>query len=694
MNVKEIVPIKSNSSNTTELLYALLESTSDQIALIDQQGTILMINNAWINFAFENNSVLEMEDWIGMDYLSICSTAKPPSNEGAMEAYNGLVSVLSDESNIFEYEYPCHSQTEERWFMLRAVPLKIKGGGALISHTNITDFKQIQRELNLAASAFQAADAITITDAKGNIQRVNSAFTEITGYTLQEVVGKNPRILQSGRHDADFYREMWKNIAEKGGWEGELWNRRKNGHIYPEFCRIHAVLDGLGQVVNYVASFSDITRQKQAEQKAYSLSFYDPLTQLPNKNLLLENLKESLKALYSSNRCGALIVVSINNFKMFNQSFGHLFGNELILESAKRIQNLLHSEAILSRSSGSKFGIMISTSTIAKDDLKQNIIDFSNRLLDAIKAPLLVNGEVINLTSSAGIYLYPQDKNETVNDVYQRSEIAAQFAKRSPTHDIVFYHNDMLQKSKHEITLQSELNQAIKENQFVLYYQPQVNKEHCIMGYEALIRWNHPQHGLLPPGAFIEVAEATGQIIEIGNWVLKTACEKIKSLQQTMTPPITLAVNVSSLQFSQDNFIETVQSIIHKSGIDPAWLKLEITESLAMLNNMDAVEKMNTIKSLQVGWAMDDFGTGFSSLSYLKNLPFDVLKIDRSFVSDCHKNTQNQAIIRAIVSMAHNLDLEVIAEGVEQPQEVDFLNSVNCDFYQGYLFGKPAELKE
>ncbi|MCG7867740.1 MAG: EAL domain-containing protein [Candidatus Thiodiazotropha taylori] len=675
---------------STELSYATLESSADHIAVLDNQGHILMVNNAWQAFAFDNDARCEKEDWIGIDYLTICTSAAPPSDEGAADVYNGLKSVINGDKDQFKYEYPCHSPTQERWFLLRAVPLQYHGGGVLISHTDITAMKLAERELHLAASSFQASDAIVITDKKTRIIRVNEAFTRITGYSQDEAVGQTPAMMKSGKHDKGFYASMWHKIRTDGLWEGEIWNRKKNGEIYPEHLKIQAVNNDLGDTVNYIAVFTDISRQKKAEETIHKLAFYDTLTGLPNKSLFMERLEQTVSRSCRDKKYSAALILDLDNFKLINDSLGHHVGDEILIEVADRIKHQLRQSDTAARLAGDEFALLFTELSDTLSHASDMASSLAERLLSIIKKAYWINKKKINLTASIGIDLFPTN-NESAADIFTRADTAIHRAKELHS-EVEFYQEGMQSDISNRLILQSQLKDAVKENQFVLYFQEIVNKDTIPLGAEALIRWNHPQKGVVSPGHFIDVAERSDLIIDIGHWVLNNACQHISHLQSDghRSDKKTVAVNISAQQFAKDDFVTSVERIVSTSNIDASWLELEITESITMNNIESAIDKMNALKAYGIRWSIDDFGTGFSSLSYLKDLPFDTLKIDRSFVSNCHVNKQHQAIIKAIISMAHNLNLEVIAEGVESEKEAEFLQSNQCDYYQGFLYSKPA----
>lgn len=676
---------------STELSYATLESSADHIAVLDQHANIIMVNMAWQNFGYENDSENSKIDWIGQNYLKICALAQPPSDDGARDVHQGLKSVLSGQVDQFEYEYPCHSPTKERWFLLRAVPLQYKGGGILVSHTNITEMKLIQRELTLALSSFDTTDAIVITDANTKIIRVNEAFTNITGYSNQQSVGNTPAMLQSGRHHKTFYKNMWAELVKNSVWEGEIWNRRRSGETYPEYLKIKTVRNDLNEITNYIASFSDISAQKQAEEKIHRLAFYDPLTDLPNKVLLLERLEQALNRSSMVNQVSSIILIDLDNFKLINDSLGHAVGDEILCGVASRLKSEIRQVDSAARVNGDEFAILISEIPGSISKATEVITAITEKILNSIKEPFWIQNKQINISARAGIDIFPI-KNDKVANIIKRAYNALHRTKDSPGKEFIFYESSMQDEMHRVMKLQTDLRQAVINHEFVLFYQNQVDGKGNYYGAEALIRWNHPQRGLLSPAEFMDVVESSELIIEIGSWVLQTACEHIRSMQLkgNRSGIKHISVNISGAQFRRDNFIELVESVLSSTNIDASWLELEITESVILEDIDNAIHKMNKLKSYGIRWSIDDFGTGFSSLSYLKDLPFDILKIDRSFIYNSHLNKKNQAIVKAIISMAQNLGLKVIAEGVETREEVEFLNSISCDYYQGFYFDKPS----
>ena len=543
-------------------------------------------------------------------------------------------------------------------------------------------------------SAYELNEGMMVTDANGLILQVNKAFIDITGYTIDEVLGKNPNILSSGRHNADFYAAMWADINNNGAWSGEIWNRRKNGEIYPQRLCITAVKDSIGIVTHYVASFADITLSYEAAAKIQHLAFYDPLTGLPNIRLLRDLLKPALSSSYRSGRKGALLFIDLDNFKTLNDSFGHHMGDLLLQQVAQRLKFCVRESDTISRLGGDEFVVMLEDLSEQTLEAAEQAEVISNKILDTLNQPYQLATHYYHCTSSIGATLF-NEHDQSAEELLKQADIAMYQAKDAGRNAIRFFDQQMQISLDTRVAMEADLRLAIKENQFELYYQPQVNHNRQIIGAEALIRWQHPQHGLTSPADFIPLAEATGLILPIGLWVLETACNQIKMWESDIhTQHLMLAVNVSACQFHLVDFVEQVRQVILRSGINSERLKLELTESLVLDNIDDTIIKMNALLKMGVHFSMDDFGTGYSSLSSLKKLPLNQLKIDQSFVRDIASNHDDVVIVQTIIAMAKSLGIAVIAEGVETEVQRAFLELHDCPLYQGYLFSRPVSIEQ
>lgn len=546
----------------------------------------------------------------------------------------------------------------------------------------------------IAATAFQTSRGMMITDAHNVILRVNDAFTKITGYTLEDVVGKKPQMLSSGHHDKSFYEAMWSILKVSGTWEGEVWDKRKNGEIYPQYLIINTVKNNKGEVSNYVASLEDMSESKEASEKIHNLAFYDALTQLPNRRLLMDRLEHALATSTRSNKIGALLLLDLDQFKTLNETLGHETGNLLLKEVAKRLIASIPEGDTVARIGGDEFVVLLEDLSESIDEAAAETELFGTKILSSLSNNYHLYNHVHHSTVSIGVTLF-HNHDQDEEELLKQADIAMYQAKNSGRNTLRFYDAKMQEAIVARADLENELRKAIQQNQFQLYYQVQINNSGKVTGAEALIRWNHPERGMISPFHFIPLAEETGMILAIGDWVLHNACAQLKSWQQNpKTRELSLSINVSAKQFNQTDFVNEVQVALTKHGIDPAFLKLELTESMLLEDVETMILKMITLKKFGVGFELDDFGTGYSSLQYLKKLPLNQLKIDQSFIRDLVKNENDKIIVRTIINTAHSLNLKVIAEGVENEDQLNFLKKEGCDHYQGYLFSKPMPIDE
>ena len=546
----------------------------------------------------------------------------------------------------------------------------------------------------IAATAFETSKGMMITDVNNLILRVNKAFTEITGYTAQDVIGKTPHMLSAGHHDQGFYDAMWAILKETGTWEGEVWNKRKSGEIYPQYLIINTVKDDKGEVSNYVASLEDISATKEASEKIHNLAFYDSLTQLPNRRLLMDRLQHALASSTRSDNFGALLLLDLDHFKTLNETLGYDTGDLLLKEVATRLVKCVAEGDTVARIGGDEFVVLLENLSEKPDEAAAETELVANRILASLSSLYELSTHAHRSTVSIGATLF-HDHEEVEEELLKQSDIAMSQAKISGRYTLRFFDPKMQKAISERAFLETELRKAIEQKQFQLYYQVQIDHKGQATGAEALIRWKHPERGMISPFHFIPLAEETGMILAIGDWVLDTACAQLKSWQQNpASRELSLSVNVSAKQFNQADFIEKVNSVITEHSIDPAFLKLEITESMLLDDIELMISKMIALRKIGVGFELDDFGTGYSSLQYLKKLPLNQLKIDQSFVRDLAQDESDKVIIRTIINTAHNLNLNVIAEGVETEDQLTFLKSEGCKHYQGYYFGKPVPIEE
>ena len=580
------------------------------------------------------------------------------------------------------------------WAELRSTPINWEGQQAyVIGIRDITQRKQNEDELRIAAIAFESQEAMFITDAKQIILKANQAFTRITGYSAEEVIGNTPAILKSGSHDKKFYETIWGDLNRYGFWTGEIWNKRKNGELYPEWLSISAVLDANGQISNYVAAFTDISTIKNFEEIIHNLVFYDPLTKLPNRRLLIERLQQAINASSRHLNHGAILFIDLDNFKNLNDIKGYDIGDLLLIEVAKRLQLYMSNGDIAACLGGDDFAVVLSELSIEYEQAAAQAESTAEKIRIALSNPFNLQGMEYLVTSSIGISLF-RNHDIKIDDLLKHADTAMYQAKLSGRNAIRFFDPSIHAAMEARLALEADLRLALPGKQFQLHYQMQVDNTGKILGAEALIRWLHPDRGLMPPGQFIQIIEENGLIVQIGRWVLETACAQIKLWElNSQAQHLQLAVNVSALQFRQTNFVELVSEILEKTAINPSRLKLELTESLVLENVDDTIIKIQILKKLGIHFSMDDFGTGYSSLSYLSRLPLDQLKIDQSFVSNIGTKASDAVIVQTIIGMAKNLDMEVIAEGVETEEQRHFLELNGCAQYQGYLFSKPVPIE-
>ena len=561
----------------------------------------------------------------------------------------------------------------------------------IVLSRDITDRKRAEQELHIAATAFDSQEGMLITDAKHVILRVNNAFSEVTGYEASEVIGRTPSILQSGRHDAAFYEHMMQMLEQNKYWQGEIWNRRKNGEIYPQSLTITAVED-TGTVTNYVAAFTDITQRKKDEADIHKLAFYDALTGLPNRRSLQERLDGAISSAKRTEQLGALFFIDLDNFKNLNDTRGHDLGDQLLMEVAKRLNQSVRNADMVARLGGDEFIIILENLGGSEQKVLMKAKSIVEKVSFALNQPYHLSSEDYHTSCSIGVTLV--SPGDSTDEVMKRSDMAMYQAKEAGKNTYSFFDPEAQASLFSLASLELELRKALPSNEFELYYQAQYVGDE-ISGAEALIRWNHPDRGLVSPIEFIPLAEQTGLIVPIGDWVLRQACLQLKQWShRSETRGLVVAVNVSARQFSQDDFVGRVVEYVEHYSINPSSLKLELTESMVLMDIEDTIQKMTQLCELGIRFALDDFGTGYSSLFHLKRLPLDQLKIDRSFVRDITTDPDDAEIVQTIIAMGHNLRLKVIAEGVETEEQKRFLQERNCNMFQGYLLGKPLPVDE
>ena len=611
-----------------------------------------------------------------------------------------LASIAASARDLTPWRHEFRTKFDDgtvRWLQGDSLPQR-EANGSILWHgfiTDITERKQREEELRIAATAFESQEGMFITDANGVIERVNCAFTEMTGYGAEESVGKTPAILKSGRHDAEFYQSLYETLRRDGHWQGEIWNRRKEGEIYPAWQTITAVADKEGRVTHYISAFSDISRHKEAEEKIHTLVFYDPLTLLSNRRLLLDRLHQALALSIRTDKQGALLFLDLDNFKSINDAHGHAIGDLLLIEVAKRLQACVREGDTVARLGGDEFVILLEN--LDADELlaAAQAEAAGEKIRATVGQPYHLNGQGHYSTASIGITLF-HGPLKTAEEMLKRADVALYQAKDAGRNTLRFFDPAMQAMIAARAALESSLRHAVcLQEQFVLYYQPQVDSSGRTVGAEALVRWQHPERGMVSPAEFIPLAEETGLILPLGHWVMATACQQLADwATQPEMAHLTVAVNVSARQFRLPSFVEEVLALVEHFGTDTEKLKLEITESMLLDNVEDIIAKMTALKARGINFSLDDFGTGYSSLSYLKRLPLYQLKIDQSFVRNVFTDSNDAAIAKTIISLAHSMGLGVIAEGVETEAQRVLLDLNGCHVFQGYLFSRPVPVKE
>jgi diguanylate cyclase (GGDEF)-like protein/PAS domain S-box-containing protein len=530
-----------------------------------------------------------------------------------------------------------------------------------------------------------AADGIVVTDPNGTIVDASAAFCATSGYARAELVGQNPRLMKSDRHDAGFYRRMWQRLLETGTWQGEVWDRRKNGEVYPKWLTISALRDGDGRVTHYVGISSDITGAKRSEQELERLAHYDALTGLPNRILFRDRLQQALNQAERGGAMVAVLFLDLDGFKAVNTDLGHRSGDLLLAAVGRRLASCIRASDTIARHGGDEFVIVLPD---VVDPDTAGVV--ARKILDSFAQPFELEEHEVRVSTSVGIALYPQDARE-IDELVKDADEAMYQAKELGRGTSRFFSGETQKKAQQRLALEAELRRAIERNELVLHYQPRIDlRTGAIVGVEALVRWMHPREGMIPPGRFIPIAEQSRLIARIDDWVLRAACRQQRAWQDDGLPEIRMAVNLSASQFETKDLPARVARLLIDTGVPPRTFELELTESTAMDNPDGAVGTLLELKSIGVHASIDDFGTGYSSLAYLKRFPIDALKIDRSFVRDLGSDPDDAAIATAVIRVGHSLGLQVIAEGVETREQLGFLRDNDCDEIQGFLASRPV----
>lgn len=676
--------VQAGSGIDMPLVRGIIESATTPIFCLDRALRYVAFNSAHARGVADISGVTIA---VGSDFLDHLQ-----SDEERDIARANMGRALAGEAFTLEVVVQ-DAQSGRHLFEADHRPVRGGDGGVAgiaVFWTDITARRHAEEEVRLAEKVFDnSRQAIMVTDTNAVILRVNPAFERITGYPRQEILGRNSGILSSGRQGKRFYEELWHSLGEAGMWEGELWNRRKSGELYPEYLSISAVRDAQGKVTNYVGLFQDISERKSAEERIQHLAHHDALTGLPNRELLRDRTGI---ALYHAKRQGkhlALLFINLDRFKGINDSFGHETGDAVLKHAGQTIVSCLRAGDSVCRLGGDEFMVLLPDVGEAADAGR-----LAEKLIAALSAPFEIEGRELRITGSAGIAIFPENGND-METLQRNADAALHVAKDAGRNAVQFYSAVMNAQALEHLTMERDLRRALEKEELFLCYQPQVDLANgSVVGLEALIRWNHPEQGEVGPGAFIRIAEESGLIVPIGSWVLRRACLDMRNLIDRGIGNVQVAVNVSAPQFSKPDFVQQVRDALEEAGIPAALLELEVTESVIMRGPRPVIETLRELDEMGVSLSIDDFGTGYSSLSYLRQFPVKKLKIDQSFIRDIPAQADDMAIAEAIITLARALKLKVIAEGVETRAQAEFLREHRCDQAQGYYYGRPVPLDE
>ncbi len=659
------------------------------VTLIDANGIVTYVNDRFCEV-----SGYTAEEVIGLNHRFL---ATGDESDRLTEEFYATVSS----GKVWQGELSERAKDGTRfWVDLTVVPF-MDSNGAIEQYvgirTDITEHKRTELDLRIAAVAFESQDGILVADSRSIVLRINQAFIDMTGISAAEMVGQPIESLVSARHDEAFRTQVRKSVLTLGTWQGEAWGRRTNGDDYPAWISITEVIDKSGASSHYVSSITDITARKAAEAEIQQLAYYDNLTKLANRRLLMDRLEHALANSARSGRDGGLLFIDLDNFKAINDALGHDVGDSLLRQVADRLISCVRKTETVARLGGDEFVVMVEDMSPDISEAARQMEAVGEKILEALNVPYELAGRSYQNTPSIGITLFG-GKDTTSDELMKRADIAMYQAKRTGRNAIRFFDPQMQAAVEYRAELGLAMREAIARDQLVLYYQMQVSMGSgpaVVTGAEVLLRWRHPKRGMISPTQFIPVAEETNQIIPIGMWVLKAACEQIKLWEGNPgRDHLQLAVNVSARQFSQPDFCSRVKSVLDETKINPSRLKLELTESMVPDNIAETIATMVNLSEIGVQFSLDDFGTGHSSLSSLKKLPLHQLKIDQSFVHDIANDPDDAVIVQTIIAMANSLGIQVLAEGVETEEQKEILVNRGCHYFQGFLFGKPVAIQD
>ncbi|MGD7034319.1 EAL domain-containing protein [Methylotuvimicrobium buryatense] len=618
------------------------------------------------------------------------------------------LSIFNARYNAF-YKKPEGKQIELRVLDMHKKPIYVELSGRLIKKQagasvdfnhdcllvniiTIGERKKMEEQLKLAAKVFEhSQESIMITAPDTTILKINFAFTAVTGYKPAEVIGRTPKILSSGRQSPEFYRDMWQKINKEGCWQGEIWNRRKNGDLYAEWLSICRINDKFGRVSHYIGIFSDITLRKLNEKQIEQLAYFDPLTELPNRALLNDRLKQGIVQAVRHKLWLSVFFLDLDRFKILNDTLGHFAGDLLLQNVAKRLKSCVRESDTVARFGGDEFVILL-TDFVDEQSAALHSAEIAKKILDVLSQPFDLSGNQFITSTSIGFTLFPKD-GSSVDELIKNADAAMYHAKASGRNNYQYFSDNMRSEALTRSTLENDLHHALPNHEFIVYYQPLIDLQttpNQIIGFEALLRWNHPRKGLISPDDFIPIAEETGMIVAIGEWVLKSACKQFKIWRDQDQPQLKkICVNLSARQFLQNDLVHSIRQCLDSTGLDARFLEIEITETVMMQHMSAVIRILQQLMQMGITVSLDDFGTGYSSLTYLKKFPINSIKIDRSFVRDILNDPDDKVIVHSIISIARHMRLDIIAEGIENKEQATYLMQAGCRFGQGFLYSKP-----
>jgi len=691
-----IYPVKEHNN-----IIALITDTRDVTEQVQQQLNLeqshallntVISNSPVIILAFDDKGIFTLSEGKGLESLD----SRPGSvvDESIFDAFKNYPQILKDaEAALSGTLVESVVKINDRTFQTHYNPILNEQGqvSAVIAVANdITTMTQIESQMRIISTALeQTTDVIMVTDVAGTIEYVNPSFEAITGYSQAEALGKNPRIINSGKQEQDFYEKMWATLLKGENFSDVFINARKDGSIYYEEKTITPVRTDSKEITHFISTGKDISERMRTQERLHYMAHHDALTKLPNRTLFLDRLHQAMARAHWHNRLIAVIFMDLDQFKEINDNFGHDCGDQLLIQLTQRLSSSLRSGDTIARFGGDEFSILL-------DDIasEQDVSVLAKKILDTLATPFKIHGHELLVTASIGVSIFPSDGSDS-ETLLRNADVAMYRAKHLGRNNYQFYSNEMSARAFERLSLENSLRHALKRQEFFLLYQPQVDsRSGDIISVEALLRWQHPELGVVSPNDFVPLLEETGLIVSVGDWALKTACKQAVQWHQSGFESLRMCVNLSSRQFNNPDFIQSFHRIIRDTEIKPELLELELTESMLMRNASKTISALNTLSHHGIQIAIDDFGTGYSSLNYLRRFPISTLKIDRSFVRDVIEDADDAAIASAIIVMAQSLNLNVVAEGVETKEQLNFLSERQCYEIQGNYFSAAIPASE